>query len=1096
MNTSTKSKHSHLDCKLFLSYIQRSSRSKVFLSIIMDDLCKFCRQVNFAAILTPRENDRATRGFKTIYRPELTKACQESLTKDWYSGKTVRAGLPEDFLPQIKTARYEDLSDSELSEETEHENTNETNDTDSGEAKTASNDGTSQPLSPITGTIKLMSGTSIGAVNSDSEDGDAEEIDPLEASGAHLDTSSDSGDAESEASSSAATWSGNSHFTENDRIDLKKQAEGNWNYRPGHHYYLGTIWDVRSRRRDCKLCKKFWESMRNDILVKRCFMTKSRCILKLLDFKTRRKIRNPQSDINVMQLMFIYGLKVDDPDGYNWICQTPLIIQAKRPPNPTDEQGRGLRTEIDFDDKDFGLARDCTTTCNFPLFKRWLKLCEHEHDHPRPLGDFDDFEFRLIDTKERCLVSAREDLGDEIPRYVALSYVWGEAQQHRLLAELYGEMFEPEYFSEHSAELPATVRDAMDLVREIGERYLWVDALCIVQDDVWDKRAQIPRMHDIYGSALLTIVAAAGISSEDELAGVRAGGRDRPYELELNVDDVRIVVRESPSLYGTNDAIGLAENYLKAADSKWVTRGWTYQEGLLSSRLLIFHKRQVFWECSCAMWEEQTCWESKELDFVGLRSIKNVTPVDIWTDAFDRRAHDQTSPDEDELEFEINIDQESYPRLVREYTERDLTSPKDIQSAFQGILSSIEDKEGTEFFHGLRHKHFGNDLLFNMTNVLPRRFARVQKSPRRFPIWSWLAWYGQVEIANDARGNSWDAVENLVPCDGVKCYVLREDEGDEDEDDGEEEPEQYLEALNCDGGWRFEAGYVRRGEGIWDPTAFHRHIETSGYESDDAHRDDEHDSEMVEDDPTPDNIHAHIRILSMYATRVTGGPRPKPKMKSPIPSYRQDVNLHDIHTHLAWPVLRPNFHIIFATFVSTVVLRTEWDDFNQVISGATIGGTKKTRGESLWSNRHEKYKRSLYVVRDKREAESSNNSALVEHVEDDEEPCPCCGKVEKPFQLPPDKEQGAYTGHIPPFGKSYNPKEYREIIPDGIYRLLYMNNNQLPMWGHLLVRDELDADGNPTGVFERVCGATGPPYILRKDEQERYGAEWQICVMG
>jgi Heterokaryon incompatibility protein (HET) len=71
------------------------------------------------------------------------------------------------------------------------------------------------------------------------------------------------------------------------------------------------------------------------------------------------------------------------------------------------------------------------------------------------------------------------------------------------------------------AKPPNTVKDAIDLVESLGERYLWVDSLCIVQDDDEWKCSQINNMASIYANSHLTIIAADGDSSDYGLRGLR-----------------------------------------------------------------------------------------------------------------------------------------------------------------------------------------------------------------------------------------------------------------------------------------------------------------------------------------------------------------------------------------------------------------------------------------------------------------------------------------------------------------------------------------------------------------------------------------------
>ncbi len=68
-----------------------------------------------------------------------------------------------------------------------------------------------------------------------------------------------------------------------------------------------------------------------------------------------------------------------------------------------------------------------------------------------------------------------------------------------------------------TASLPATIRDAVEVCEKLGERYLWVDRFCIVQDDDDDKFRQIQAMSAIFSGTKLVIVAAAGSGMGDGL---------------------------------------------------------------------------------------------------------------------------------------------------------------------------------------------------------------------------------------------------------------------------------------------------------------------------------------------------------------------------------------------------------------------------------------------------------------------------------------------------------------------------------------------------------------------------------------------------
>ena len=114
----------------------------------------------------------------------------------------------------------------------------------------------------------------------------------------------------------------------------------------------------------------------------------------------------------------------------------------------------------------------------------------------------------LIDVSEDCIVSAKPDY-----EYIALTYAWGKIFSCKLAKDNLETLQMAHALSEaETAEsIPITIRHAIDLTRLLGERYLWVDMLCIVQDERDHLKAQeLSKMSDIYHNACLTIIAADG----------------------------------------------------------------------------------------------------------------------------------------------------------------------------------------------------------------------------------------------------------------------------------------------------------------------------------------------------------------------------------------------------------------------------------------------------------------------------------------------------------------------------------------------------------------------------------------------------------
>ncbi|OCL10873.1 hypothetical protein AOQ84DRAFT_256171, partial [Glonium stellatum] len=153
------------------------------------------------------------------------------------------------------------------------------------------------------------------------------------------------------------------------------------------------------------------------------------------------------------------------------------------------------------------------------IVQNWLQCCEKWHGTVCNLGNFRPLEavetIRVIDVKRGCLVHIPSS-----SRYFALSYVWGTAKTLQTVEANVRKLEQEGAFSSCSNELPNTVRNVIKFVSQIGERHLWIDALCIVQDNPLEKMDLINQMDKIYQNAFLTIVAAAGRDANAGLPGV------------------------------------------------------------------------------------------------------------------------------------------------------------------------------------------------------------------------------------------------------------------------------------------------------------------------------------------------------------------------------------------------------------------------------------------------------------------------------------------------------------------------------------------------------------------------------------------------
>ena len=170
---------------------------------------------------------------------------------------------------------------------------------------------------------------------------------------------------------------------------------------------------------------------------------------------------------------------------------------------------------------------------NLRLLEGWIRTCDKIHGFAcsnsdlrvriTPLRGL-----RVIDVKSKCLVDAPPQC-----RYIALSYVWGETNTLRCTRQKLLAMQTHGFFKHQKP--PATIDNDMSVVEGCGETYLWVDALCIVQDDPSDLNLQMAQMGNVFATAIFTIVASSSDHADSGLPGAMLTARSFTQErVELN----------------------------------------------------------------------------------------------------------------------------------------------------------------------------------------------------------------------------------------------------------------------------------------------------------------------------------------------------------------------------------------------------------------------------------------------------------------------------------------------------------------------------------------------------------------------------------
>ncbi|OCT46943.1 hypothetical protein CLCR_02228 [Cladophialophora carrionii] len=396
---------------------------------------------------------------------------------------------------------------------------------------------------------------------------------------------------------------------------------------------------------------------------------------------------------------------------------------------------------------------------DFQKIRGWLYECHSNHGELcNDLGDShryaDDIPLILVDVQDNCLVSATS-----AERYLTLSYVWGKVDIATTTIDLLKDRLQKS--SLDPSKFPNTIRDAMTVVRAMGERYLWTDALCIIQDDTVIRERDITRMDIVYKKAFANLVALSGTDANGGLPGATANSRSpqRIEVLEITKGSTDLALRDEPGAETEAVCIVATPHPLSSAQtsSMWNTRGWILQEQTLARRNIYFSSSYVYFQCN----EKILCEVTLEGKYINNSKDDEddddqTTAITIKNPVSELRKL-RGIPSQDHLEGVFK----AYSELVEIYTTRNLTLPTDIFDAFSGMLSAFKEEFKSETLHGLPIAALDLALLWTPTKTLKERPGRkptdtspsaassIPSTPattgRTFPTWSWAGWIGGVD---------------------------------------------------------------------------------------------------------------------------------------------------------------------------------------------------------------------------------------------------------------------------------------------------------------------------------------------------------------
>lgn len=379
----------------------------------------------------------------------------------------------------------------------------------------------------------------------------------------------------------------------------------------------------------------------------------------------------------------------------------------------------------------------------FETVGAWLGACVREHGDCRLGGkgisvdgeEMVDLPHRVLDVGvgrggDEGVIRLVETEVDDVLRkgqYVALSHRWPvDPKEHFMTTRPVLEQRKREIRLE---EIPATYRDAVMVTRRLGVRYLWIDSLCIVQDDAGDWEREAALMGSIYHNSTVTVMAAtssinrpkgeAGDSeqevkySSNGFLGKRQGSKE---QVRVRLEYVDEEWRKTGDYWEVVDRGNLE---LVDRNMELFTRGWVMQEEMLPRRRILYTPDQLVWYCNVMV----------------IREINRKVRCDVA----------DMQKDEGFIDHWLG--------LVERYSERNLTFESDKLPALSGLATYFSELHKQNYYAGIFNGAVAETLLWRPTKlgglVKPKRYVA--------PSWSWVRPNGWIKmVAPQQPGESRD----------------------------------------------------------------------------------------------------------------------------------------------------------------------------------------------------------------------------------------------------------------------------------------------------------------------------------------------------
>ena len=361
--------------------------------------------------------------------------------------------------------------------------------------------------------------------------------------------------------------------------------------------------------------------------------------------------------------------------------------------------------------------RDLNVASNYARAKNWLDQCKEDHgDCVRPHAIMPKRVLDLGNGPKVEEVKLRITSGKDHDEYAALSYSWGQGRRYKTKKAT----LEDHCRGIYVWKLPRTLRDGIDIAKSLGFRYLWIDALCIIQNDQRDFDEQVAALPEIYGNSTLNISASNAATTDDGILG-----RSPDLGTYIGFHGPIGSLMEATRIWAgpPRKTLDLEEKYIS-------TRGWVFQERLVSRATLHYTNEGLVWECGQGTMVDHdqsvygTDWKSK------------------WKATMTRFTINQAFLQSDVHSLFMNELYRNWFDWICAYSERHLHKCEDKFPAIEGVALRFAERFGLTNVAGLWREDLVSGLLWRRHN----RMSTLTRYPTYVaPTWSWGSVGGRLE---------------------------------------------------------------------------------------------------------------------------------------------------------------------------------------------------------------------------------------------------------------------------------------------------------------------------------------------------------------